>query len=136
MDKSPPKLNTDGKRLSIPGISPLLDILSPSPAQEEVLEKLDLANLWQWILCFSVVNFDLEFGHSIKHLIKHWKQLFLQFPSRTWKNAPCVEQLSRTQILLTIRAIAYFLFECEMVISLKVSISSKLKAVLLLSRKN
>jgi hypothetical protein len=50
---------------SLSAISPgLLEILSSNPEQQQKLENLDLGNLWQWILCLCVVNFDLELGHG------------------------------------------------------------------------
>jgi hypothetical protein len=51
-------------------ISPkLADILSPSTKKEkENLKKLDLGQLFQWILGFSIVNFDLESGHGRAYL--------------------------------------------------------------------
>ncbi|KAJ3273251.1 Protein dennd6a [Terramyces sp. JEL0728] len=44
----------------------LLDILSPNQEMKTSLSKLDLGNLWQWILCVCVVNFDLELGHALE----------------------------------------------------------------------
>ncbi|KAJ3257393.1 Protein dennd6a [Boothiomyces macroporosus] len=44
----------------------LLDILSPNQDMKTSLSRLDLGNLWQWILCMCVVNFDLELGHALE----------------------------------------------------------------------
>jgi hypothetical protein len=47
----------------------IIDILQNTPKCETILEKMDLAALWQWILCFAVVTFDLEHGHGLILLI-------------------------------------------------------------------
>lgn len=57
------------KRPSISALSTgLLDILSPAATEYEKdnLSKVDLGQLFQWVLCFAVVNFDLEKGHFLE----------------------------------------------------------------------
>jgi hypothetical protein len=59
-------LEPESKKANISAISPsLVEILSPSNDEEkETLLKLDLGMLFQWILCFALVKFDLETGHG------------------------------------------------------------------------
>jgi hypothetical protein len=59
-------LKTKPRFSSISAISPgLAEILSPADENEmEILSKLDLGMLFQWILCFCIVKFDLSTGHG------------------------------------------------------------------------
>ncbi|KAJ2997727.1 Protein dennd6a [Globomyces sp. JEL0801] len=65
------KDNLSQANLKSPGRSAisaeLLDILTPNGNADHNLQELDLGNLWQWMLCFSVVNFDLELGHALEY---------------------------------------------------------------------
>jgi hypothetical protein len=64
----PLEISYPKQRTSVSALSPgLLDILSPSSEREkDSLLNLDLGQLFQWVLGFSVVNFDLEKGHSLE----------------------------------------------------------------------
>ena len=44
----------------------LMAYLSPHEDDKlgEALLRLNLASLWQWILCFCIVDFDLEIGQG------------------------------------------------------------------------
>jgi hypothetical protein len=44
----------------------LEEMLVATPKVEKILSKLDLGSMWQWILSFAVVTFDLELGHDIQ----------------------------------------------------------------------
>lgn len=62
-------IDTFIKRSAKSALSPILaSILSPDEEGkgDDTLEDLDLGALFQWILCFAVVNFDLETGHILE----------------------------------------------------------------------
>ncbi|KAJ3361835.1 hypothetical protein HDU91_003721 [Kappamyces sp. JEL0680] len=62
-------LHTKSSLENLSAISPgLKEILSPVSVEEnDNLNHLDLGQLFQWILGFSIVNFDLESGHVLEH---------------------------------------------------------------------
>ncbi|KAJ3053188.1 hypothetical protein HK097_004844 [Rhizophlyctis rosea] len=47
--------------------SPLSSAGGINPLDEALL-SLNLAMFWQWVLCFCVVNFDLELGQALEHI--------------------------------------------------------------------
>ncbi|KAI8928173.1 hypothetical protein BC831DRAFT_449471 [Entophlyctis helioformis] len=55
-------------RSATEAVSPeLMALLSPSKtAPDDALLRLNLGSFWQWVLCFCIVNFDLEVGQAIE----------------------------------------------------------------------
>ncbi|KAJ3039424.1 Protein dennd6a [Rhizophlyctis rosea] len=47
--------------------SPLSSAGGPNPLDESLL-SLNLGMFWQWVLCFCVVNFDLELGQALEYI--------------------------------------------------------------------
>ncbi|KAI9094902.1 hypothetical protein DFS34DRAFT_627620 [Phlyctochytrium arcticum] len=39
-----------------------------SPSAQDALSRLDVQRMFQWVLCFAVVNFDLELGQALECL--------------------------------------------------------------------
>lgn len=63
-----PSIQTDGldmERLPSIRTEDLHSMLSPESINDALLD-LNLGTLWQWILCFCIVNFDLEDGQSLE----------------------------------------------------------------------
>ncbi|TPX71120.1 hypothetical protein SpCBS45565_g01383 [Spizellomyces sp. 'palustris'] len=67
----PPPLDAPSTTTLTPLISPhhsfLLTRSGPfSPALDDGLLNLELKKFWEWVLCFCVVNFDLELGQALE----------------------------------------------------------------------